>query len=64
MENEFKRNASGYLDPTAYESLENLYEEERVTKLVHTIFHVCELAGFAVEGRITLRNKKTGRIWK
>lgn len=63
-EDDPKRNSEGYLDLTAYEALRNVEEEERFHKLLHTIFYLCELAGFQIEGRIVLRDKRTGKVWK
>lgn len=64
-DNDLKKNLSGYSDPTAYEAIKNVEVEcGRFNKLLHTIFYICELAGFEIEGRIVLRDKKTGHIWK
>ena len=64
-DNDIKRNGSGYYDPTAYEVLKKDEEEEaRFHKLLSMIFDLCELAGFRVEGRIVLEDKKTGRVWR
>lgn len=58
-------NSHGYRDPTAYAALRALSkEEERFKKLLRTIFAVCELAGFEIDGRITLVDKRTGKIWE
>ena len=63
-----RRNASGYMDPTAYEAIRNVEREaeaeERFKKLLNTIFYICDLAGFHIEGRLTIRDKKTGKIWR
>jgi len=62
---ELRRNASKCLDPTAYRAIKNIdKEEERFHKLLHTIFYICDIAGFEIEGRIALIDKKTGRIWR
>lgn len=37
---------------------------ERFYNLLNTIFYICNLAGFHVEGRIVLTDKKTGKVWK
>ena len=59
------KNSEGYTDLTAYQAIKNVdKEDEKFQKLLHTIFDTCELAGFEIEGRITLVNKKTGRIWR
>lgn len=38
--------------------------EERLRKLLRTIFYICDLAGFRVEERIVLKDKRTGKVWK
>ncbi len=44
---ELMKNAAGYQDPTAYTAVKNIQEgEARISKLVKTIFYICELAGF------------------
>lgn len=64
-----RKNMEGYSDPTAYQAMRNIEREEyksyeRVRSLIKTIFYICELAGFRVDGRIVLVDKTTGRIWK
>lgn len=56
-----RRNAEGYSDPTAYEALKNIEreEDERFHRLLHTLFYLCELADFEIEGRIIL----VGLFW-
>lgn len=62
---DLRKNGSGYLDPTAYKAIRKVDKErERMMKLLDTIFTICDYAGFHVEGRITLRDKKTGRVWR
>lgn len=64
-ENKINRNAEGYIDNTAGEAIKNMDKDSaRFFKLLHTIFYLCELAGFQLQGRITLKDKETGRIWK
>ena len=58
------QNKEGYLDPTTYQAMKNIDSEDRFYKLLNMIFSLCELAGFRLEGRITLVDKKTGRIWR
>jgi hypothetical protein len=63
-----RRNASHYMDLTAYEAIERVDRdrdaEERFKKLLSTIFYICELAGFRIENRLEIRDKKTGKIWR
>jgi len=48
-----------------YKAIKNIDKEnERFHKLLRTIFYICDIAGFKIEGRIVLVDKKTGRIWK
>ena len=71
---ELKKNSKGYPDPTAYEAIKKAeksekeiarkQEDERFHKLLNSIFSMCELAGFKLEGRITLKDIKTGRVWR
>lgn len=62
---EFKRNSSGYVDPTAYEAIKNIDEENaRFQKLLTAIFCICDIAGFHLEGRIVVRDKRTGKVWR
>ena len=67
--NDPRRNASGYMDPTAYHAIRNVERQEadaeaRYKKLLSTIFYICDLAGFHIEGRIEIRDKKTGKVWR
>lgn len=68
MRNNPKFNASGCKDLTAYQALRNVEAEEkaeaRYRKLLATIFSICELAGFHLEDRIVLKDKKTGKVWR
>lgn len=65
---DIRKNAEGYSDPTAYEALKKIdkekEEDERFHKLLHTLFYICELADFQIEGRIVLTDKQTGRTWR
>lgn len=36
----------------------------RVCRLMRAIFTLCDLSGYHVEERITLKSKKSGRIFK
>ena len=51
--------------PSAFEALRNIdKEDERFHRLLHTLFYICELADFEIEGRIVLIDKQTGRVWR
>lgn len=73
MDKDLKKNGEGYPDPTAYKAIKKVDEEpvnkvddadERFNKLLHTIFNICELSGFHIEGRIVVKDVKSGKIWK
>lgn len=64
MKDDLKKNASGCNDPTAYTAINNIQNDARFYKLLHTIFHICELAGFELQGRVILKDRKTGKIWR
>ena len=63
-----RRNASGYMDLTAYEAIRKADQEAeaeaRFKKLLSTIFYICDLAGFHIESRLEIKDKKTGKIWR
>lgn len=64
-ERDQRKNAEGYIDPTAYEAIRNVdKDDERFHRLLHTIFYICELAGFQIEGRVVLVDKRNGRVWR
>ena len=64
-ENNPRKNLEGYSDPTAFEALRNIdKEDERFHRLLRTLFYICELADFEIEGRIVLIDKHTGRVWR
>lgn len=62
---DLRRNGYGYSDKTAYEAIKRVdSEDERFKKLIVTIRYICNLAGFNIENRIVLSDKKTGRVWR
>lgn len=64
-ENDPRKNASGCSDPTAYQAMKNIDdEEEAFKKLFRTLRYICNVAGFEFDGRIVIRNKESGRVWK
>lgn len=63
------RNKEGYPDPTAGEAIGTVAREEKrhneeVTNLVNVIKQIISLAGFEMVGRITLKDKKTGKEYR
>lgn len=53
-----KLNGSGCKDLTAYEAIRNVENENRLNKLIKAIYNICDLAGFHIEERIVLKDKK------
>lgn len=67
------RNSSGYPDPTAGTAWSNIRLEERqqeaermavISNLIPVMKQTAELAGFEVVGRITLKDKATGKEYR
>lgn len=63
------KNCEGYVDPTAGVAMGHVKKEEQdIDKLNHKIIQsfrlLVDLAGFEIVGRITLKHKKTGRIFR
>lgn len=64
-----EKNSEGYPDPTAYEGLRPIIEEEnalerRVNQLIKTLKYITGLAGFELISRIEIKDKETGRIFR
>lgn len=63
-DNELK-NAEGYPDPTAYKAIKRADDDfERYQKVLGCLLRVCELSDFKIDGRITLVDKRTGKVWE
>lgn len=64
-DDDIRKNASGYSDPTAYQATKNIEnEDDKFHKLLDTIFNICELSGFHLEERIVLKDKNTGKVYR
>ena len=62
---ELRKNASGCSDPTAYQAMKNIDdEEEAFKKLFRTLRYICNVAGFEFEGRVVIRLKESRRVYK
>lgn len=62
-------NKEAYPDPTAYYGMKNAMKEEEkleieANRLVHIIKSICDVAGFEIVGRITLKHKKSGKEFR
>ena len=62
-----RKNAEGYNDPTAYNAIKNVEQEQdkddvRFHQLLNMLFSLCELADFHIEGRVVLKDKRTGNL--
>jgi hypothetical protein len=65
----FKRNAEGYSDPTAYEGLKDIIAEEtalekKVNFLIKIIKYIIAESGFELLNRVEIKDTKTGRTFK
>lgn len=60
-----KYNHEGYHDPTAYEAIKNITdEEEKVTTLIHIIKSLLRICGFELIRRIEIRSVRSGRSYR
>lgn len=62
-------NAEGYNDPTAYEGMKNVIQDEqrqqkRVNDLIFVLKFIINLAGFDLLNRIEIKDRKTGREYR
>ena len=63
------QNGSGYSDFTAYNAIKNVSAEEHkidrtANLVVNTVKNILELAGFELMGRIQIKHKKSGKVFK
>lgn len=63
------KNSEGYSDPTAGVAMGSAKKQEQeIDKLNHKVMQsfrlLLDLAGFEIVGRVTLKHKKSGRIFK
>ena len=68
------KNSEGYPDPTAGMAYNNMQREQRqqqeaerlavIGRLIPVLKQTAELAGFEVVGRITLKDKATGKEYR
>lgn len=68
-DNDFRKNSSGYYDPTAYLGTKAVIREEneqqrRVTDLIGVLKYIIDKAGFDLLARIEIRDRKTGREYR
>ena len=70
MRNNEKYNASGCADPTAYEAIGNVRKQDRkkldktVNALIKELKATIAAGGFTLQGRIVLKDIKSGAIFK
>lgn len=59
------KNNEGYSDNTAGEAIERADRPPHAVKQVIYILHlIISLAGMEIVGRVTLKDKETGRVWE
>lgn len=58
-------NAAGYLDPTASAAITNISDEEKEhNRLIYVLKYIIKRSKFDLEGRIVLRSKESGRLYR
>ena len=62
-------NHEAYPDPTPYHAIKSLEKEEsEINKQIHNLMHIIkaitDLTDFEIVGRIELKHKKSGKIYK
>ena len=68
MPDNLKRNAEGYVDPTAYAALKSIANDEKVEKkaayLISVLKFIIRESGFELVNRVELRHRQTGRAFR
>ena len=63
--NDYRFNGAGYYDPTPHKAIKHLTEREKLSgKIVNVLQNIAHLSGFEIVGRIQLRDKETGEVYK
>ena len=67
--NEFFRNSEGYADPTAFEAIKAISEEDAAINqdlynLVKVLKYIIGKSDFELIARIELKHTKTGRVFR
>ena len=58
-------NPEGYRDPTAYEAIRSITnEEEKVSTLIHIFKSILRICGFELIRRIEIRSLRSGREYR
>lgn len=63
-EQQFSENLHGAYRDLSANAEEQSDRERDARNLAHSILVLCRLAGFRLEGRLHLMDKKTGRVFK
>lgn len=63
------KNQDGYKDPTAFQAIKQVIKEEeteekQLATLVFVLKYIISMTGFELIGRIELKNKKSGRVYR
>lgn len=63
------RNAEGYADPTAFKGMQPVIKQEadlegKVAFLIKVLKFIIRSAGFELVGRIVIKDKETGRVFR
>ena len=60
------KNSEGYVDPTAGAAMAQINADiaDRNHKLNQVFRDIAEIAGFEIVGRVTLKHKKSGKIFR
>ncbi len=65
---DLRRNAEGYVDPTAYAALKSIVDDEKTEKkaayVVSILKFIIRESGFELLNRIELKDKKSGRTFR
>lgn len=65
---DLRKNAEGYVDPTAYAALKSIVDDEKTEKkaayVVSILKFIIRESGFELLNRIELKDRKSGRTFR
>ena len=62
---DLRKNGEGYQDPTAYKGMQTTVDlESKVAFLIKVLKFIIRSAGFELVGRIVIKDKETGKVFR
>lgn len=65
MKGDMKHNGSGYVDGTAFQAIKSADQQpEELNALIKVLKYIIHLSGYEVVGRLSLKDRKSGKVYR